>query len=113
MKRLEEARKIVKRVAEQRKRWGKQAGMGEFSEYEILEALKEIDDAGILDAPPFSKEEITKQNRAKGAAEARAKKYKGLLDAANVNIKDLTEALEDAENEIQTLRTQLEECLEK
>lgn len=101
---------IVSRVAEQRKRWGKHSGFAEYTEDDVLDALLFIHGAGLLDFEgdyAQAKEDMTASNRAKGAAEARAKKYKGQLDALQEQLGVMVIALEDAEGEISDLKAEL------
>lgn len=91
---------IVTDVAAARKRWGRHSGFGEYPEAEVLDALLFIAEEGLLDFTTSAAElkiALTASNRAKGAAESRAIKYKSLLDVANKNLKATVLALEDAE----------------
>lgn len=112
MDNLDKAKRIVARVIEQRQRWGKNAGFAEYSEADVLDALVAIADAGFLEFTGEEHDKIVASNRAKGAAEARATKYKNQLDHANEQIRALTIALEESEDESCQLRRQLEESLE-
>lgn len=113
-KALLKAKEIVEEVIALRKRWGRHAGFGAYSSQDVLDALHTIGEAGLLEHKLGEnlKEAITAANRAKGAAEARAKNYKNQLDHANEQIRALTYALEDAENDKLTLREQLAESLD-
>lgn len=81
----EEAKRICKELAEHKKRWGKLAGNAGISEAKIRAALVMLYDAGQFDIEN-DKVDVVAANRAKGAAEARAKKYKNQLDEANEKI---------------------------
>lgn len=108
MTELERARQICESVAAQRARWGRHAGFGEYTADEVLDALMALYEAGGLEEG-ISRDELSKANRAKGAAEARAKRYKAQLDDANKNVVILTKALEEAETlEKERIQEQLE-----
>lgn len=109
MSELDKARAICESVAKQRARWGRHAGFGDFTPEELLDAVMALYEAGGLEAG-ISRDELSKANRAKGAAEARAKRYKAQLDDANKNIVILTKALEEAAEQAKE-RTQ--EALER
>jgi 5-methylcytosine-specific restriction endonuclease McrBC regulatory subunit McrC len=94
---LELAKKICEEVGAERKRWGRHAGSAGYREDEVLDALMTVHEEGLFDSK-VDKDALTKANRTKGAAEARAKRYKNQLDDANTKIEMLTKALEDAEN---------------
>jgi hypothetical protein len=80
---LLKAKAIAKDVAAERKRWGKLGGFGAYHADDVLDALVELHDAGVLekDATELSKA-LTKSNRQKAAALAREQGAK--KEAANL-----------------------------
>jgi len=98
---FEKAKEILNQVAADRVRWGRHGGFNMYSELDVLDALVFIHSEGYLDVDPEvaldMKSQMTASNRAKGAAEARERKYKGQLDHANEQIRALVIALEEAE----------------
>ncbi|MHC4371672.1 MAG: hypothetical protein ACYSW8_28995 [Planctomycetota bacterium] len=96
---LELAKQICTEVGAERKRWGRHAGAGQWRSEDLLDALMCVYEAGLFDSK-IDKDALTKANRAKGAAEARAKRYKGQLDDLNVQYAELVIKLEEAEAQI-------------
>jgi len=98
---FEKAKEILDQVAADRIRWGKHGGFNMYSDNDVLDALVYIHSEGFLqidgDEALDMKSQLTASNRAKGAAEARERKYKGQLDHANEQIRALVIALEEAE----------------
>lgn len=101
------AKQLCHDVAEDRKRWGRHGGFNNYSKDEILEALIVIDEMGYFELGDERDQRVS-ANRARGAAEARAFKYKAQLDDANNNILELTKALEAAEKRIENMQLGLE-----
>ena len=99
---ISKAKEIVSETAKHRARWGRHAGIPpQFSDEQVLDALVSLQESGLLEVEDNVDElrsQLATANRQRGAAEARAKKYKNQLDNANRNIKDLTLALEDCED---------------
>lgn len=93
---------MIQGVVNDRIRWGKHGGFNQYSKQEVLDALVHLHESGVfvgienLDEGENLKAQLTASNRAKGAAEARAIKYKALLDTANTRIEELTIALEES-----------------
>jgi hypothetical protein len=98
---INEARNMVREVAESRQRWGKHAGFGPYHEDDVMDALILVYEGGFLDLDTAAltemKEKVTLAHRQAGAAKARAEKYKGQVDSLNARIKELVVALEDSE----------------
>ena len=92
---IEEAKGICKELAEHKIRWGRLAGNANIPEAKIRAALILLYEQGLFDVEN-DRIDVVAANRAKGAAEARAKKYKNQLDEANKRIEELVIALEDA-----------------
>lgn len=96
---ISKAKEIIKAIAANRLRWGRHAGLpGDYSLDQVWDALIILNESGVLEHEvdvDDLREQMTAANRARGAAEAREKKYKGQLDNANDRIKELTIALED------------------
>lgn len=109
---IDKAREICAAVASNRARWGRHAGFGSYSEAEVLDALVEIHEEGYLDSIDNPRKALSAANRAKGAAEAREQKYKGQLEFANEQIRALTIALEESEEETEQLQVRLQESLD-
>ena len=87
---LKNAKKIVAHVAAQRKRWGLLSGFGEYSQEEVLDALMAIHNANILDIDGDDlREQVTKANRAKGAAVSRELRQKQISDELRAEVNDL------------------------
>ena len=99
---LTKAKQICAETAAHRIRWGRHAGVPpSVNDTQLLDALVALHDSGVLSLEPEQddlRSDLILSNRQKGMAEARAKKYKGQLDAANKRIKELTIALDDCEN---------------
>ena len=98
---LERAKDICRDLAEHKKRWGRHAGNGEYTDETVREALLSCYEYGLFDAS-VDKDAVTLANRQKGAAEARATRYKAQLDDAHKRIEELTIALEDAEKKVES-----------
>lgn len=101
------AQKLCHDVAEDRRRWGRHGGFNNYSKDEVLDALVVINDMGYFELGDERDQRVA-ANRARGAAEARAHKYKAQLDDANNNILELTKALEAAEKRIENMQLGLE-----
>ena len=84
---LDKARKICMDVAAEAARWGKHAGFASYHEDEVREALVTCHESGLFELEG-EKEARVKANRAKGAAEARAKRSLGELDNLRKVVKD-------------------------
>ena len=96
---LLKAAEICTHVAESRKRWGRHAGFGEYTPETVLDALLAIHEAGLFELEGEKDARIA-SNRAKGAAEARAKKYKDQLDEKTKELRDALRALESMEKHL-------------
>lgn len=96
---LNRAREICRQVAADRVRWGRHGGFNMYSEQQVLDALVELHDADIFDAQDY-KEELTKSNRAKGAAEARAVKFKHKMQTLEAKLEAAQERIQELENEL-------------
>ena len=95
----EEAKGICKELAEHKKRWGRLSGNARIPEAKIRDALITLYEKGMFDIDD-DRVDVVAANRAKGAAEARAKKYKNQLDEANARIQELEKALEDTKKDV-------------
>jgi len=113
---IEKAKIMVKHVASDRKRWGKNADFGSYHQADVLDALVMIHDEGYLDfqGEDFAemKKALTKANRQRAAADARAKKYHQEVDYLQSRNREIIERLEEKENTIANLRIQLQESLD-
>lgn len=99
---LDKAAEICAQVAADRIRWGKHGGFNQYSEEQVADALVALHNADVF-GMQGEKEERIKANRAKGAAEARAVKFKlrastleSKLEVANERIAELEKELENA-----------------
>ena len=105
-KQLAKAAEICKHVAEQRKRWGKMASLGDgglYSDGDILDALVVMHDVDLFNVVD-EKEARILANRQKGMAEARAKKYKDEADQWADQYGALLEEYEAVMEELAKLR---------
>lgn len=85
---LSEAKAVCAELAELKKRWGRHAGNGPYNDATVRKALLVVYEAGLFDIED-NHADIVLANRQKGAAEARATKYKADLDKANARIQEL------------------------
>ena len=90
---LTKAKEVCAELAELKKRWGRHAGNGQYSDATIREALLCCHEAGLFDIDE-KHADVVLANRQKGAAEARATKYKNELDAAQEKLKEALQELE-------------------
>lgn len=89
---VEKAKHICAELAAHKKRWGRHSGNAGIPEAEIREALILLADKGMFDHDD-ARIDVVAANRAKGAAEARATKYKKELDELKKDYEELRATL--------------------
>jgi hypothetical protein len=103
MMELDKAAEICQYVAEQRARWGRHSGFGQYSDAQVLDALLALADADLFSLQG-EKELRIKANRRAGAAEAREKKSKARIAELESTLDELDGALKAAEADLKEYR---------
>lgn len=96
---LEKAAAICKQVAEDRARWGKHGGFNMYSEQQVLDALVALGQHDVFDQADERAARIA-ANRAKGAAEARAVKFKHKMQTLEAKLELANETIQELKNEL-------------
>lgn len=91
---LEKAAKICADVAEDRKRWGRNAGFANYHQSDVLDAMVAVHEAGLFDEIG-KHEELVLANRQKGAAEARATRAQHKVEALQDELERTQKQLAD------------------
>lgn len=108
MMELDKAAEVCQYVAEQRARWGRHSGFGQYSDAQVLDALLALADADLFSLQG-EKELRIKANRRAGAAEAREKKSKARIAELEATHKELLGELRASESKVRELEADLEE----
>ncbi len=95
---LGQAQQICDHVAKQRKRWGRHAGFGDFSQEQVLDALVALHEEGMFEQLDEALD-VAAANRRAGAAEARESKTRKRLENVEAQLTAALARIEELEGE--------------